>query len=250
MSQKGFVSIIYILVILLISSGVIGGSFYIKNNLSKVNNINKVQLDPNLSPYNPRKPSLAPTPTSSNTSIDGNCTDDSQCPNGYKCIQGCGPPVARDGDKPPGYFCELKELADKPRNCPICLASNTQILTPTGDINVKDLKVGMNVYSINRSGQRIIAGIVKISSTSTPITHKVIHLILIDGRQLWLSPNHPTINGLEAGQLQIGQSYDGSVILITELIPYWETKTYDLLPNSETGFYWANGILMASTLKQ
>lgn len=177
-------------------------------------------------------------------------SNDSSCPDGYKCVQGCGPPVVRVGDKPPGYFCEVEELANKPRNCPICLASNTQISTPVGDINVRDLKIGMKVYSTNSFGQRIIADIIKTSNTTTPITHKVVYLILADGRELWVSPNHPAANGLEVGQLQIGQSYNGSVILSAELVPYWDNKTYDLLPNSETGFYFANGILMGSTLKQ
>ncbi len=182
---------------------------------------------------------------------EGSCTglDDKSCPNGYKCVQACGPPIARAGDQPPGYFCKVEELANKPRNCPICLASNTQISTPTGDINVKDLKVGMKVYSTNRFGQRIIADVIKISNTPTPITHKVVHLVLTDGRQLWVSPNHPTVSSLEVGQLQVGQSYNSSVILIAELIPYWDNKTYDLLPNSDTGFYYANGILMGTTLK-
>ncbi len=45
--------------------------------------------------------------------------NDTSCPDGYKCIQKCGPPVARPGDQPPGYFCEVEELANKPRNCPI-----------------------------------------------------------------------------------------------------------------------------------
>ncbi|OGE63099.1 hypothetical protein A2964_03275 [Candidatus Daviesbacteria bacterium RIFCSPLOWO2_01_FULL_40_27] len=337
-TQKGFMQIIFILGIIIVSVGIIGGSFYIKNNLSKVNNINNVQLTPSPSPYGSQEPSLAPSPTSLNTSRGGNCTDDSQCtsgykcqvlegegtvcpegtnkvstgtftlpeascqpttkiikgqcklteggscqtdndcysglvchrnictnpiskvscsepsdnscPDGYKCVQACGPPVAREGDKPPGYFCEVEELANKPRNCPICLASNTQIATPTGDVNVKDLKVGMKVYSVNEQGKKIVVDIIKVSSTQAPASHRVVHLTLSDGRELWVSPNHPTIDGLEAGQLQVGQNYDGSIILSSELIPYWDNKTYDLLPNSETGFYFANSILMGSTLKQ
>lgn len=338
MNQKGLTSIIYILVIILISSGIIGGSFYIKNNLSKFNNINNVQLSPSPSPYSSHEPSLVPSPSSSNASTAGNCTDNSQCtsgykcqvlegegticpegtynvstgafispeascqpttkiikgqcklsesgvcqtdndcytglichrnictnpiskvncsgvndsscPDGYKCIQGCGPPVARIGDPPPGYLCEVEELANKPRNCPICLASNTKISIPEGEVNVRDLTVGMRVYSLDKQGQKIIVDIAKVSATTVSSSHQVIHLILTDGRQLWVSSHHPTANGIEAGQLPVGQNYDGSVILSVELIPYWDNKTYDLLPNSETGFYFANGILMGSTLKQ
>ncbi len=41
------------------------------------------------------------------------------CPGGYTCIQRCGPPVVRDTDPPPGYYCELNSVASKPRMCPI-----------------------------------------------------------------------------------------------------------------------------------
>jgi len=108
----------------------------------------------------------------------------------------------------------------------------------------------MKVYSVNEQGKKIVVDIIKVSSTQAPASHRVVHLTLSDGRELWVSPNHPTIDGLEAGQLQVGQNYDGSIILSSELIPYWDNKTYDLLPNSETGFYFANSILMGSTLKQ
>ncbi|MBI3485370.1 Hint domain-containing protein [Candidatus Daviesbacteria bacterium] len=183
---------------------------------------------------------------------EGSCSglDDTSCPTGYKCVQGCGPPVVRQGDnEAPGYFCQIKELADQPRNCPICLVSNTKISTPKGEINVTDLRVGMKVYSQNSQGKKIIVDIVRVSSTKVPNNHQVIHLSLADNRQLWVSPNHPAVNGEQVWQLQPGQSYDGSTITNVVLIPYWDDKTYDLLPNSDTGYYFANGILMGSTLK-
>ncbi|MDO8498474.1 MAG: hypothetical protein Q7S44_01690 [bacterium] len=46
-------------------------------------------------------------------------TNDTTCPNGYKCVQGCSGPVTREGEKPAGYFCQIEELANQPRNCPI-----------------------------------------------------------------------------------------------------------------------------------
>jgi len=33
-------------------------------------------------------------------------------------------------------------------------------------------------------------------------------------------------------------------------VRYQETATFDILPSSSTGFYWANGILLGSTLKE
>jgi hypothetical protein len=174
--------------------------------------------------------------------------NDASCPIGYKCIQSCGPPVARVGDLPPPYFCELNEIANKPRSCPICLASNTNIYTPNGNVNVKDIKTGMHVWSLNNKGEKIESTIIKVSSVDVPKTHKVIHLILSDGRAVWASANHPTINGLYLGELKIGDLYDGSKIKSADAVPYWDNKTYDILPDSGTGYYWANGILLGSTL--
>jgi hypothetical protein len=36
--------------------------------------------------------------------------------------------------------------------------------------------------------------------------------------------------------------------LHVELFPYDHPATYDLLPSGATGFYWADGILIGSTL--
>ncbi|MFA6214963.1 MAG: Hint domain-containing protein [Patescibacteria group bacterium] len=177
-----------------------------------------------------------------------NGADDTSCPNGYKCIQSCGPPIARSGEPPPPWFCELNEIADKPKNCPICLASNTKISTPNGEVNIRDIKIGMPVWSLDSKGKRIVSKVITVSHTPTPKTHKVIHLVLNDKREVWASFNHPTVNGLPIGSLKMGETYNGGQIIKTELILYWDTATYDLLPNSDTGYYWANKILLGSTL--
>jgi hypothetical protein len=40
------------------------------------------------------------------------------------------------------------------------------------------------------------------------------------------------------------------VVTTWELVPYAGDRTYDLLPAGPTGAYWANGILLSSTLAQ
>ncbi|HZY44489.1 MAG TPA: hypothetical protein VFF70_07045, partial [Anaerolineae bacterium] len=50
------------------------------------------------------------------------------------------------------------------------------------------------------------------------------------------------------GQLLNGDRLDGSEIDLIEFVPYNGQATYDILPSSETGFYWANGVLVKSTL--
>jgi hypothetical protein len=76
----------------------------------------------------------------------------------------------------------------------------------------------------------------------------VIHLILDDGRELWVSPGHPTADGRTAGELQAGDRLAGGRVIVAEPVRYAGAATYDLLPAGDTGFYWANGILLASTL--
>lgn len=178
------------------------------------------------------------------------CTrsNDTSCGSGYECIQKCGPPVVRVGDPAPGYYCELNAVAKKPRMCPICLASNTFIDTPIGSINVTKITTGTRVWSLNEHGEKILATVIKIARTSVPKTHRVIHLVLADKREVWVSPNHPTITGQAVGALRIGDKYDESLITQINLVPYWDDATYDILPNSFTGDYLANGIWLGSTL--
>lgn len=177
-------------------------------------------------------------------------TDTKSCPGGYTCVQNCGPIVGRGDEPPPGYSCLINEVAKQGRNCPICLASNTLIDTPEGVTNVKEIKVGMYVWSFNKARTRIKSKVIKIGNSTVPVDHRMVHLVLADGRQLWVSPNHPTILGTPVSRLLTGQIYDGSQIRSTSQASYWDTKTYDLLPDSETGIYFANGIPMESTLKE
>ena len=140
-----------------------------------------------------------------------------------------------------------KEYNDRP--CPICLSGNTVIETPNGPLNVKELKDGMTVLTQDQFGNKIIGTILKTAKTLVPPTHKMIHIVLADKRELYVSPNHPTADGRLFGELLVGDTLDGSKIKNTELILYDGTYTYDILPSGQTGFYWANGILIKSTLK-
>jgi len=134
--------------------------------------------------------------------------------------------------------------------CPICLASNTNIATPIGSINVTQITVGTHVWSINENGEKIVATVIKVARTPVPKTHRVVHLVLTDKKEVWVSPNHPTTDGRTVGTLRPGDNYDGTRVAQTELVPYWDSATYDLLPDSSSGDYMANGIWLGSTLRQ
>ncbi len=134
--------------------------------------------------------------------------------------------------------------------CPICLSGDTLIDTPNGQVNVKELVVGASIWTVDMSGNRVATVILNVSRTQVQTTHEMVHLVLEDGRQLYVSPGHPTADGRRIGDLKVGDFLDGSRVVTAELVPYDYPYTYDLLPSGDTGFYWANGILVGSTLSK
>lgn len=140
-----------------------------------------------------------------------------------------------------------KEYNNRP--CPICLSENTVIDTPNGPINVKELQTGMSVFTQDSSGHKQTGMILKTGRTMAPPGHIMVHVMLDDKRELYVSPNHPTADGRLFGGLLAGDTLDGSKIISVEQVPYNGTYTYDVLPSGKTGFYWADEILVASTLK-
>lgn len=66
--------------------------------------------------------------------------------------------------------------------------------------------------------------------------------------ELWASPRHPAADGRIMGELDVGDLLDGARVTFIERVPYGGTAAYDILPPGGTGFHWANGMLMGSTL--
>ncbi len=132
--------------------------------------------------------------------------------------------------------------------CPICLAAGTWIDTPHGRVAVEDLQVGDPLWTADAAGGRVPAVVLEVVRVPVPPGHQVVHVRLEDGRQLWASPGHPTADGRRLGDLKVGDLLDGSRVALIERLSYNGIATYDVLPSGETGFYWANGILIGSTL--
>ncbi len=132
--------------------------------------------------------------------------------------------------------------------CPMCLARDTRIDTPAGPVAVQDIREGVLVWTLDAKNNRIAMPVLKTAAVTVSAPHWMIHLVLHDGRELWASPAHPAVNGKAIDQLTKSTSYDGTTIDSVEIKPYTDTQTYDLLPAGPTGFYWANGIPVASTL--
>ncbi len=132
--------------------------------------------------------------------------------------------------------------------CPICLAGDTLISTPSGLVPIRDLQIGMPIWTIDKFGRRVSGIIEETSKISVPLKHQMVHLVLDDGRQLFVSAGHPTIDGRKVGDLSPSEGYDRALVVSTQRVLYGEGATYDVLPSGDTGFYWANGVLLGSTL--
>ncbi len=147
-----------------------------------------------------------------------------------------------------GVITVSSSTASGPPPCPICLAAGTLIATPNGPVRVIDVTQGMVVWTESRDGRRVAAAVVEIGNTQVPAGHLMVHLTLADGRDLLASPGHRSADGRQLGTLAVGDRLDGATITLWELVPYSGDRTYDLLPAGPTGAYWANGILLSSTL--
>ena len=64
-----------------------------------------------------------------------------------------------------------------------------------------------------------------------------------------MSASHPTADGRSFGDLKAGQSLDGVLLTDTRVIAYQHEATHDILPDSDSGAYFAAGVLVGSTMK-
>jgi hypothetical protein len=147
-----------------------------------------------------------------------------------------------------GSVSVLTRQQSGPPQCPICLAIGTRIATPGGEIAVQDLRIGDMVWTLDPSGARVPAQLVAAGSTPVPASHIVVRVALDDGRLVYVSPGHPTADGRYIGDLAAGDTLDGARIASVDRVAYAGGSTYDILPAGTTGFYWANGVLLGSTL--
>ena len=145
---------------------------------------------------------------------------------------------------------EIKVLKRAPsfNTCPICLARGTLIDTPGGPVPVEQLYKGMIVWTVDDKGNRVAGPVVKTVGTPVPLSFQVVKVTLSDGRSVTGSSGHPTGEGRALGGYRAGDILDGASVVAVEHLAYDGDATYDLLPFGKTGLYWANGILLKSTL--
>ncbi len=128
----------------------------------------------------------------------------------------------------------------------VCASPDTSIATPEGERRIADLSEGDLVYSVDHDA---IAIVPIARATRTPVSrHSVMRIELATGSVLEISPGHPTADGRSFGGLQAGDSLDGVEIVAARAVPYTHDATYDILPASDSGAYFAGGVLVGSTL--
>jgi len=131
--------------------------------------------------------------------------------------------------------------------CPICASPETPIATPDGERSMASLRVGDLVYSVDRNAI-VVVPLLEVEHTSVA-RHRVVRVVLEDGRVLEISPAHPTADGRTFGDLLAGSKLDTAhAVHSAELVPYTYDATFDILPASSTGTYFAAGALIGSTL--
>ncbi len=144
---------------------------------------------------------------------------------------------------------DMKVLKREPsfNTCPICLVKGTLIDTPGLPVPVEQMREGMAVWTINEAGNRIEGIVLKTVATTASSSFRVVKVTLSDGRAVTASSGHPTATGQALGDYRVGDTLDGAAVIAVEHIDY-DGFTYDLLPSGGTGLYWANDVLLKSTI--
>ena len=135
-----------------------------------------------------------------------------------------------------------------PNRCK-CLPASAQILTSLGNRSIDLLKEGDKVITVNLKGEKVELPIKIVNKVEVLGNHTMVLLELKDGRKIQVTPGHPSVvDNKNLGEFVLGDKLDGSAIIKITDIAYTEKFTFDILPEGETGFYWADGILIGSTL--
>src|SRR5207244_12407716 len=133
-----------------------------------------------------------------------------------------------------------------PRSCHDRPTVTVPTSTPNGAMPSSNFRSAMLVWTVD-AAKRVAAAVAIVRHTPAPFGHRVIRVALADGRSVVASPGHPASDGRRIGELNPGDLLDGSRVVTIDVLPY-TGDTWDLLPRSSTGTYWANGVLLGSTL--
>jgi hypothetical protein len=128
-----------------------------------------------------------------------------------------------------------------------CASPDTLIATPGGQRAIAELQAGDLVYSVHR-GQVVVVPLLRTQRVAVK-NHHVVRLSFVGGARVEMTPGHPTADGRTFGDLKPGQAVDGITLADTRVIAYQHEYTHDILPQSDSGTYFAGGVLVGSTMK-
>jgi hypothetical protein len=129
-----------------------------------------------------------------------------------------------------------------------CASPDTPVATPDGDRPIASLREGDLVYSVD--GAAIVAApILATHQNAVRADHHVVRVRLANGATIDVSRGHPTLDGRVFGELRAGGRLGGVAIDAVEIVPYACDRTYDILPATDSGGYFAGGALVGSTLR-
>jgi hypothetical protein len=137
-----------------------------------------------------------------------------------------------------------------PAGCTACVCNpeGTLIAGPSGNRAIETLAEGDRVYSVHQ-GRLVTVAIKRIHRVPVH-DHLVVRVVFANGAVLRESPRHPTADGRAFGELGPGDEIDGLRIVAAALVPYSGAATWDILPDSDSGAYFADGVLVGSTLAE
>lgn len=127
------------------------------------------------------------------------------------------------------------------------VAAGTLIATPRGAVPVENLHGGSSVWSRTEQGERIVAEVMNAARLPSPQLRMILRLQLSNGTEVAATRRARLADGREIGELAEGDPVGGERVVGIRNEPYPGEAVYDLLPGSETGVYWANGILFRSS---
>jgi len=135
-----------------------------------------------------------------------------------------------------------------PLGCPLCVCASpdTPIATPEGERAIASLRVGDHVLSVD-GGHVVDVPVLEVHKNPAK-NHHVVRVELESGSVLEISAPHPTADGRTFGDLRANDLLGGVKIERVTVIPYAAAFTYDILPASDSGTYYAGGVLIGSTL--
>jgi hypothetical protein len=129
-----------------------------------------------------------------------------------------------------------------------CLGPDAPIDTPSGPLAAGEVRAGDAVWTVSAAGERVATRVFFVRWLPAVAGHRMVRVTLSDGRTVCASGLHPTIDGRMFEALRVGDVLDAATVVRSESLPYLGERTYDLLPMGETGHYWANGVLIGTTL--